>query len=209
MSAERIVEKILSDAQAEAQRIVGSARQQAEQIREQARREAQRQRELILAQAREEAQSRRRAQRAAAVAAARNAVLEAKRAVLERVFEQAAAKLTAMPINEYKSWLMRLLMDAVETGEEEVILSPTDKQALGEALIREANAQLVKQGKKGALRLSVETRDFGRGFVLKGKNNETNVTVATLLQRAQDALEIEVAQMLFGTESTEGTGRGR
>lgn len=209
MSAEKIIEKILSDARAEAQRTLEGARAQAAQIREHAQSEAQRQRDLILAQAREEAQSRRRAQLAAATAAARNAVLEAKRVVLGKVFAQAAARLAAMPVNEYKSWLLRLLLDAVETGEEEVILSSADRQTLGEAFIKEANAQLAKRGKKGALRLSVGTRDIGKGFVLKGVNSETNVTVATLLRRAQDELEIEVAQMLFGRESAEGAGRGR
>ncbi|GBC76203.1 hypothetical protein HRbin07_00401 [bacterium HR07] len=33
--------------------------------------------------------------------------------------------------------------------------------------------------------------------MLKGKNSETNVTLKTLLRRAQEELEIEVAQMLF------------
>jgi len=209
MSAEKIIEKILSDARAEAQRTLEGARAQAAQIHEHAQSEAQHQRDLILAQAREEAQSRRRAQLAAAAAAARNAVLEAKRAILERVFEQAAAKLTAMPVSEYKSWLLRLLLDAVETGEEEVILSSSDRQTMGEALIREANAQLAKHGKKGALKLSVETRDMGKGFVLKGVNSETNVTLKALLRRAQEELELEVAQMLFSKEGTEGAGRGR
>lgn len=209
MSAEKIIEKILNDARAEAQRVLESAQAQAAQIHEQAQREAQHQRELILAQAQQEAHSRRRAQLAAATAAARNAVLAAKRAALARVFEQAAAKLTAMPVNEYKSWLLRLLLDAVATGDEEVILSPAERQTLGEALIKEANAQLAKRGKKGALRLSMETRDIGKGFVLKGVNSETNVTVATLVRRAQDELEIEVAQMLFGTGGAEGAGRGR
>lgn len=198
MSAEKIVEKILSDARAEAQRVLESARAQAAQIREQAEREAQRQRELILAQAHQEAQSRRRAQIAAATAEARNAVLEAKRAVLERAFTQAAERIAAMPAHDYKNWLLRLIVQAVETGDEEVILSPADRQTLGEAFLKEANAQLAKHGKKGALRLSVETREIGRGFILKGTNSETNVTVATLLRRAKEELEIEVAQMLFG-----------
>lgn len=204
MSVEKIVEKILSDARAEAQRIIESARQQAAQIREQAQNEAQHQRELILSQAREEAQSRRRAQLAAANAAARNAVLAARRAVLETVFKQAAAQLAALPLNEYKSWLLRLITEAVETGDEEVILSPADRQAFGEVFVKEANAQLAKHGKKGALKISVETRDLGRGFVLKGKNSEINVTAATLLRRAQDELEIEVAQMLFGGDTARG-----
>ncbi len=199
MSVEKIVEKILSDARAEAQRIVEGARAQAAQIAEQAQLEAQRQRELILTQAQQEAQSRRRAQLAAATAAARNAVLEAKRTILTKVFEQVAERLATMPAQDYKSWLLRLLVESSETGDEEVILSAGDRQTLGEPLIREANAQLAQHGKKGALKLSVETRDIGRGFVLKGRNSETNVTLKTLLRRAQEELEIEVAQLLFGS----------
>jgi V/A-type H+-transporting ATPase subunit E len=197
MSVEKIVEKILSDARAEAQRMIEGARAQAAQIGEHAQLEAQRQRELILAQAQQEAQSRRRAQLALATAAARNALLAAKRAVLDRAFEQTTAKLLAMPVPEYKSWLLRMVVHAAETGEEEVILSPADRQVLGEAFIKEANAQLAKHGKKGALKLSAEARDIGRGFVLKGTNSETNVTLQTLLRRAYEELEIELAQLLF------------
>ncbi|MCL6642845.1 MAG: V-type ATP synthase subunit E, partial [Candidatus Bipolaricaulota bacterium] len=137
-------------------------------------------------------------QLALATAAARNGLLDAKRAVLDKAFEQTAAKLLAMPVPEYKGWLLRLVVHAAETGEEEVILSPADRQVLGEAFVKEANAQLAKHGKKGALKLSAETRDIGRGCVLKGRNSETNVTLETLLRRAQEELEIEVAQMLFG-----------
>jgi V/A-type H+-transporting ATPase subunit E len=198
MSVEKIVEKILSDARAEAQHIVEGARAQAAQIREHAQSEAQRQRELILAQAHQEAQSRRAALLAEARAAARNAVLGAKRQVLARVFEQVAERLATMPAQEYKSWLLRLLVEASETGDEEVILSPGDRQTLGETLVREANAQLAQRGKKGALKLSAETRNFERGFVLKGRNSEINVTLEALLRRAQEELEIAVAQMLFG-----------
>jgi len=204
MSVEKIVEKILSDARAEAQQMLESARSQAAQIREQAQLEAQRQRELILARAQQEAQSRRRAQLAAATAAARNAVLEAKRTVLAKVFEHVAERLATMPAPEYKSWLLRLLVESSETGDEEVILSPGDRQTLGETLVREANAQLEQRGKKGALRLSLETRNFERGFVLKGRNSEINVTLETLLRRAQEELEIEVARMLFEEESAGG-----
>jgi len=198
MSVEKIVEKILSDARAEAQRLVEGARAQAAQIAEHAQLEAQRQRELIVAQAQQEAQSRRAARLAEARAAARNAVLRAKRAVLAKVFEQVAERLATMPAHEYKGWLLRLLVESSETGDEEVILSSGDRQTLGETLVREANAQLAQHGKKGALKLSEETRDIGRGFVLKGRNSEINVTLKALLRRAQEELEIEVAQMLFG-----------
>lgn len=206
MSAEKIVEKILSDARAEAQRLLESAQQQANHIREQARAEAQRQRELILAQAHEEAQSRRRAQLATAQAASRNAVLAARRAVLDKVFAEVSARLTVLPLNEYRNWLSQLIVQAAETGEEELILSASDKQALGDGFLKEVNTQLVKQGKKGTLRFSAETRTVGRGFVLKGRNSEINATVQTLLRQAQNELEIEVARMLFTEEET-GCGR--
>ncbi|MCS6936168.1 MAG: V-type ATP synthase subunit E [Candidatus Bipolaricaulota bacterium] len=197
MSAEKIVEKILSEAQAEAQALLEKARAQAQEIRQQAQLEAQRQAEQILAQAREEAQNRRRAHLSQARLAARNAVLSARRAVLDRVFSEAQSRLQQMPTDEYRAWLLQTIPQAVQTGDEELILSPSDKQALGEAFLRELNAKLAQMGKRGQLKFSSETRELGRGFVLKGRNVETNMTLNMLLKQAQEELEIDVARLLF------------
>lgn len=197
MSAEKIVEKILSDARAEAQRILENARAQAQQIRQQGQSEAQRQFGQILTQAREEAQSRRRAHLSQAQLAARNAVLGARRAVLDKVFAEAQARLQQMPMNEYRNWLLQAIPQAVRTGDEELMLPSADRQTLGEGFLRELNAKLAQLGKRGQLKFSDEARELGRGFVLKGENVETNMTLTMLLKRAQGELEIDVAHLLF------------
>lgn len=197
MSAEKIIEKILSDAHAEAQHILADTRAQAQQLRQQAQAEAQRQYEQILAQAREEAQSRRRAHQSQAQLAARGAVLSARRAVLDRVFAEARARLEQMSIGEYKAWLLQTILQAVQTGDEELLLSPQDKQALGEVFLKELNSKLSQMGKRGQLKYSRETRELGRGFVLKGQTFESNASLAMLLRRAQEKLEIEIARKLF------------
>lgn len=197
MSAEKIVEKILSDARTEAQAILEKARAQAQEIRHQAQIEAQRQAEQILTQAREEAQSRRRAQISQAQLAARNAVLSARRAMLDRVFSEAQSRLEQMPAGEYRAWLLQTIPQAVQTGDEELILSPSDQQALGEAFLRELNSKLAQMGKRGQIKFANERRELGRGFVLKGRNVETNMTLRMLLKQAQEELEIDVARLLF------------
>ncbi len=197
MSAEKIVERILRDARAEAQRILEEARAQAQQIRQQAQDEAQRQSAQILTQARAEAQSRRRAHLSQAQLAARNAVLSARRAALDRVFAEAQARLQQMPLHEYRAWLLEAISQAAQTGDEGLILPSADRQTLGADFLRELNAKLAQLGKRGQIRFSNETRELGRGFVLQGQHVETNMTLTLLLKRAQADLEIDVAQMLF------------
>ncbi|MCI2430809.1 V-type ATP synthase subunit E [Candidatus Acetothermia bacterium] len=197
MSAEKIVEKILSEARAEAQSILEKARAQTQEIRQQAQTEAQRQAEQILTQAREEAQSRRRAQLSQAQLAARNAVLNARRTALTQVFTEAETRLQQMPADDYRAWLLQMIPQAAQRGDEELILSTSDRQALEEAFLRELNEKLSQMGKRGQMKFSSETRELGRGFVLKGTNSETNMTLTMLLKQAQEELEMDVARLLF------------
>ena len=88
-----------------------------------------------------------------------------------------------------------LMLKAVETGDEEVIIDENEKR-IDPDLIDEVNGQLDRDGKR-ELRLSDERQYLGGGFILKRGKIKNNVSLDVLLAQARRDLEIELAKELF------------
>ncbi len=121
--------------------------------------------------------------------------LAEKRKILDEVFEQARQQLQDLPDEEYRALIKKLLLDAVETGDEEVVVDTKEKR-IDREFIKKINSELAS-GKKGDLRLSDQKQDIGAGFILKRGKIKTNVSMAVLLGQARKELEIELAKELF------------
>jgi len=195
MEAEQVVEKILADAGAEAEKIKKQAEDQdaAEQAKltEQLD-EYRKQTELLAQKAGEDEKSH-------ILAAARMDIakqfLAEKRKILNEVFEQARRQLQDLPDEEYRALIKKLLLDAVETGDEEVVVD-TNESRIDHEFIKEINRELGTDYKSD-LRLSDQRQDLGAGFVLKRGKVKTNVSIEVLLDQARKELEIELAKELF------------
>jgi len=198
MSVEKIVEKILEDARAEAQRTLEEAEREAAKIEAQSEAEAERVRASILKDAQEKAERRARQVLAEARLEAKRRVLSARRKALERVFAEALRRLRRLPEEAYVELLKRLIVQAAETGREEIIVSPDDRAKLPASFLREVNEELRKRGKPGELTLSREMRPLGGGVVLRSSRVEINASFPVLIERVRERLEIDVAKMLFG-----------
>jgi V/A-type H+-transporting ATPase subunit E len=195
MEAEQVVEKILADARAEAEKI----RKQADEkeAAEQAKLTEQldkynEQTDVLAGKAGEDEKSH-------ILAAARMDIamqlLAEKRKILDEVFVQARNQLRKLPDDQYRRLCTKLMLEAVETGDEEVVVD-TKEVRIDQELIKEINRELGP-GYKGNLRLSNEKQDIGAGFVLKRGKIKTNVSVDVLLDQARKELEIELARELF------------
>ena len=196
MEAIQVVEKILADAKAEAAKIKKET--EATEAAEQARlteqlEEYKKQTELLAKKAGEDEKSH-------ILAAARmdiaKAYLAGKRKLLDEVFKQARRGLNELPDDDYKALCTTLLLDAVETGGEEIIVD-TNESRIDHEFIKNINRELGP-GYKGNLRLSDERQDLGAGFILKRGKVKTNVSIKVLLDQARKELEIELAKELFG-----------
>ena len=195
MEAEQVVEKILSDAQKEADSIIKQAEEKdgAEQakLNEQLA-EYKKQTKLLAKKAGEE-------KKAHLLAAARMEIakeyLAEKRKILDEVFVQARERLQNLPDEEYQVFCTRLMLEAVETGDEEVIVDNNEKR-IDHEFIKQVNRKLGP-GYKGNLRLSEERQNLGAGFVLRRGKIKNNVSLEVLLAQARKELEIELAKQLF------------
>ena len=193
MNASKVTEKILSDAQADAEKIKKEADEKetseqaelAEQLDE-----YEKQTEVLAQKSGEERKMR-------LLAAARMEIakdfLGEKRKILDEVFEQAKIQFTNLPDKEYRNVMAQLMKKATESGDEEEIIDKKEKR-LNDKLINQVNQQL---GNKGNLKLSEEKGNLVAGFILKRGKIKNNVSLQVLLEQARKELEIELAKELF------------
>ena len=195
MEAVQVVEKILADAKTEAEKI--KKQTEANEAAEQAKLteqldEHKKQTEILAKKAGEDEESH-------ILAAARMDIamqlLAAKRKILDEVFEQARQQLQNLPDEEYRTLCTKLMLEAVETGEEEIVVDKNENR-IDQDLIDQVNQQLAPKG-KGNLKLSDEKQDIVAGFILKRGQIKTNVSLAVLLDQARKELEIDLAKELF------------
>ena len=196
MEAEQVVEKILAD-----------AKEQAEEIKKQAQeKDAAEQAKLDEQMSKYKKQTETLAQEAGKdkklhlLAAARMDIakkfLAEKRRILDEVFVQARHKLQNLPDEDYRKLMTKLILEAVETGDEEVIIDNNETR-IDQEFIKQVNRELGP-GYRGNLRLSNERQNLGGGFILRRGKIKNNVSIEVLLTQARKQLEIDLARELFG-----------
>jgi len=195
MEAQQVIEKILAEANAEAEKIKEQA--QEKEAVEQAKLDEQ------LSQFNEQTET--LAQKAAAdekshvLAAARmdiaKQLLAEKGKILDDVFKQSRRQLQQLPDDQYHQLITKLMLQAVETGQEQVILDINEAR-IDQQLIDQVNQELSANG-KGDLKLSDQRRDLGGGFILSRGKIKTNVSFEVILDQARKDLEIGLAKEVF------------
>jgi len=195
MNAENVVEKILADAKAEAEKIKQQAKEKesAEQAKlDQELSEYKKQTDILARKAAED-------ERLHILATARMQIakelLTEKRKILDEVFARARKLLLNLPDDQYRQLIISLMLKAVETGDEEVIIDKDEKR-IDQQFINRVNQQL-RSGGKGNLSLSDKRQDLGGGFILKRGKIKNNVSFEVMLAQARRKLEIELAKELF------------
>lgn len=122
----------------------------------------------------------------------RQLLLAAKQGCIDEAFARAAQALRDLPRQDYVALLARLAAEN-GSGDEELVLSAADRDAVGPAVVAAANA--LKPG--AAFTLSSESRDLSGGLVLKRGPVEVNCTFDTRLRQLRQEMATDVAQILF------------
>jgi V/A-type H+-transporting ATPase subunit E len=196
MGAEEVIEKILADAKAEAQKI----KQQADDKEAAEQTKLDEQLDEYNKQTQALAEKRAGDEKLHILATARmdiaKQLLAEKRKILDEVFKQAQNRLKKLPDDESRKLMTKLMLEAVETGDEEVIVDKNETR-INDEFISQINKQLGSDS-KGRLKLSTERQDLGVGFILKRGKIKVNVSIEVLLNQARRELETELAKELFG-----------
>ena len=195
MEAEQVTEKILADARGQADKIKKAAdeREAGEQAQLQEQVDEYKKQTEVLAK--KEGKDKKAHLLAAARMEIAKEYLAEKRAILDEVFEQARGRLRNLPDDDYRSFWGKLMLAAVETGDEEVIVDKNEKR-IDRKFIEDINNQLGAGG-KGNLRLSDEKLNLAGGFILRRGKIKKNISLDVLLAGARRELETELAKELF------------
>lgn len=195
MNAEQVVEKILSQAQAEAEAIVAEANKKA------AAQKAELDKELAGFDAKTQDLAKDagddKLQRMLAGARMSNAkrLLSARVEIMDEVFAQAKKAVNQMPDDAYRKLMTALMKQAVETGDEEVIVGKNEKRIDAE-FVKQVNRELGT-GFKGNLRLADAKADIAGGFILSRGKVQINGSTDVLIERLRESMEIELSNELF------------
>lgn len=195
MEAQQVVEKILADAKAEAEKIKKQAQEKeaAEQVKLDERLiEYKKQTEILAQKAGKDEKSHILAEARMDIA---KQFLAEKRKILDEVFEQARRQTQNLPVEQYHELITKLILEVVETGDEEIVIDKNENR-IDQTFIKQIN-RLLGPGYKGNLRLSDKRQDLGGGFILKRGKIKTNVSFEVLLNQTRKELEIELAKELF------------
>ena len=198
MNAEQVVQKILAEANAEAEKIVSEAKAKAAEQGTQLDAEISEFEARSAQLAKDAAED--KLQRMLAGARMDNAkkTLAAKVAILDSVFAKAKIAVTELPDDQYLLLMTGLIKRAVETGDEEIIIGKNESR-INEAFISKINKTLGS-GFKGNLRLSVERADIAGGFILSRGKVQVNASTDVLIESLRESMEMELSQILFADD---------
>jgi V/A-type H+-transporting ATPase subunit E len=195
MNAEQVVDKILSEANAEAEKIKASAGEKcaaAEAELKSQLADYEKQTEVLAAQAAEDKKAR---MLATANMEIKKEYLAAKVALLDDVFNKVRDRIKSLSDSKYENLITSLMSKAVQSGDEQVMVGAGEKR-INHALIKQINRKLGP-GYKGNLQLAQDRADIDGGFILKRGKIQVNVSTEVLVAGARDQLEIELVDELF------------
>ena len=188
MSKESIVERILSDADAECEAIIGAANARGEEIVAAATARADSERQETETEL--NALSKRILEVNAATARLDSAkvLLAEKRRVIESIYARALERLLSLGERESLALLERLLRENAEEGDEIVF---------DEGYPYREGAAKLPIVKKLKLTVSADSLKLGGGCILRGKRCDKDLSYSALLSADAEAHQAELAAKLF------------
>ena len=197
MSLEKILEKIIRDSEEEIRKILDEAKSRASQIIEEGRREAERVAQELTKEGEENARKVRERIVTLASLESRKRILGEKQRILGELYQEVEKRIRNLNGRDYRELVKKIMLESCQTGEELVVIGEKERKRIDQKLIETVNAELVKAGKKGKLKLSSEPAAIPDGFILKLGKIEISNSWENILRSLREKTEDEVIRLLF------------
>ncbi|MBN2374235.1 V-type ATP synthase subunit E [bacterium] len=198
MSLDKILVQINTEAQQKAEQILLEAKEKAEQIKRESLEDSRLKKEAILDRARQDAQDREKRMVQMARLSGRKSILAEKQKAINFIFNSAMNRLAGLNPGKYKQILRHMLIKAVRSGREEIILPEKDKKLIDDEWLKGVNREISKaRGLPGELKVAKETRPIKGGFILRDGLVEINSSFEAILKYNQNELESDVIALLL------------
>ena len=191
MSEQAIVERIISDAEQEAQAIIKEAEERANKTVAEANARAERNRQGTEAEVKAKAESIFDGKAAAARLDGAKILLGEKRAVIDEVYARALDKLLNLSEKDTLFLCKRLLDEHAEEGDELVF---ADNFRYAQAV---SALPVVKEKK---LKVSSKHAKLDGGFMLRGKNSDKSLSYGAILALDREEKQSEIASVIFNKD---------
>ena len=193
MAVDDILKKIMSEAELAAQEIRAEGKRGGAEILERAQADAAELKTRLGATAEQRAEEERNRVVTLARLSARRDLLTEKQLLMGKVFDETRKRILAMGRDDYRRLIRGFLLNAIESGREEVIIGEHEER-IDQAFLDEVAAEF---GRGSGLKLCPERGSMDGGFILREGTTATNCTLDTILRDARESLETEVARILF------------
>ncbi len=194
MKMGKVKDKILKEAEGSKKRIEKEAAAKIERIKEAARNEA----SGIEKKGKERALDEEKIEMERILSKIRmdlsNRKLDKKNKIIEELKRKVAEEIKNLKWEEYRSLVRRLILSALEDGDEEIIPGVLHNDKVKE-LIEELNRE-----EKHNLKISEEKGNFEAGVVLSKGKRKVNAALSVLLEEAFDEMQEEIVETLFKSE---------
>lgn len=216
---EKITGKILADAEADAREILDKAEAECAAIREKYAAATEAELEALREASDRECQALIVRAKSSAAMAKRNAILEARAAMLDEAYATAEKQVRSMGGEQYLELLSKMLRSALKRqleGEEdslrlygedispasyEVVLNSRDRSSYGEKLMTAFRTGLggkLSPTVLAKLHLASDTAPIDGGLILRAGPVETNCSLSMLMAENRRETEAKVSRILFG-----------
>ncbi len=193
--AEKLIEKILGEAQSDAERIWREAEDKKKLMHEEMQRDIDRQKAQIEKDAEDAIAEKKRRLAAVYDLENRKQLLAAKQEMMAKAKSLALEKLLAISDAEYVTLMKKKLIICAASGEGSIAVSENEKR-LGDAFLADVNSELKRKAGRGEITFA-DSRDISGGFVYISAGMEINMSLESLLSESWQEAETEVAALLF------------
>ena len=191
---DRIVEKIIAEAQKNCDDILSKASAEVKEIISEARARAKEESDKIISEAHKTAVRKQAVSKSTAESITRNRYLEIRNAILNDIISAAYLEIEKFSDEEYFSMLRKLCIKNAQSGECEMHLSGYDMGRLPDDFEMSINSEIYE---KGAVHISNVPADIENGFVLSYGDIEINCTLKAVFDENMDSLKDMLSTALF------------
>lgn len=182
----KIIDKIISDAEGEAKKIIADAEEKALSVIKEAEKNADAEASIKRKESEAEAKKAFDKEISGAEMKAKKIILERKQQVIQEVIAESRKNLMSLKDDEYKNVILNMLKNTKEAQGAEIIFSQKDKEPLKDAVT------------SLGMKVSDEVRNIGKGFIVKNGDVEYNFSFEDIINVSREDLEYTAYEILFG-----------